>query len=692
MNRRQFLLRSTAASAATLAQRALALPDPQVKRVLVMFKCHLDVGFVDTQAAIINKYFTVYFPQATRLAADLHAAGADRYIWTTGSWLIYQYLEQASPTNRTQMEAALLRGDIAWHALPFTWQTELLDATAIAGCLGLSASLDRRFGKKTTGAKMTDVPGHSRGLIQPLSKAGVTLLDIGVNSASTPPDVPDAFLWKDPASGASLIMLYHRLAYGGVIRIPRSDLAIAVEVRDDNSGPHTIDEVHQIYADLRQQFPNATIQAANLTDIANAVQPFRNNLPVLTQEIGDTWIHGVASDPIKLARTRELVRLRRSWIDTGKIQIADATDLAFLSKFALAVEHTWGTDTKTWLDFDHYTPDDLAAVLADPKYRVVTGSWQEKRADIDDAVATLPDDLRNEAHKHLASLVPAGPPDTSSLQSHSPDSPFATTHFTLALDPATGAINELKYKDRRWASPQHPLALFSYQTLSKEDFDRFLASYITVQTDWAPKDFGKPNLEKFGAQSRIWQPKLTACWAGELADSHRIVTRLQFEDLANSKVTAPPQECYLEFGFPKDDADIHVHCTWFNKRSNRMPEALWLSFNPLIHQPQNWMLTKVDQPVSPFDVVSAGNRHIHAVTAVQYKDERGSFEIQNLDTALVSLGEMSPLYFSKSQPDLSLGIHFNLFNNAWGTNYIQWFGENTCSRFVLRLHQFGYIV
>jgi hypothetical protein len=52
----------------------------------------------------------------------------------------------------------------------------------IEGCLGLSKSLDLRFGRKTTGAKMTDVPGHSRGIISPLA-AGVKLLDIGLNAS-----------------------------------------------------------------------------------------------------------------------------------------------------------------------------------------------------------------------------------------------------------------------------------------------------------------------------------------------------------------------------------------------------------------------------------------------------------------------------------------------------------------------------
>ena len=37
-----------------------------------MFKCHLDVGFTDTQAAIMRKYFDDYFPRAMQVA-DGHA-------------------------------------------------------------------------------------------------------------------------------------------------------------------------------------------------------------------------------------------------------------------------------------------------------------------------------------------------------------------------------------------------------------------------------------------------------------------------------------------------------------------------------------------------------------------------------------------------------------------------------------------
>src|SRR4029077_4512276 len=95
-------------------------PDPGEKRVLVMFKCHFDAGFVDTQAAIVHRYFKEYFPRAIELAGQLRQSGNQRYVWTTGSWLLYEYLEQATPDERARMEIAISAGDIAWHALPFT--------------------------------------------------------------------------------------------------------------------------------------------------------------------------------------------------------------------------------------------------------------------------------------------------------------------------------------------------------------------------------------------------------------------------------------------------------------------------------------------------------------------------------------------------------------------------------------------
>ena len=660
------------------------VPDPKIRRVLVAFKCHLDVGFVDTQANIIRKYFDEFFPKAIQIAAAMRQSGTDRYVWTTGSWLVYEYLERAGSTERKRMEQAIAAGDIAWHAIPFTWQTELMDPTLIAGGLGLSASLDRRFGRTTTGAKMTDVPGHTRGIVGPLAGHGVKLLDIGVNSASTPPDVPPLFVWQ-AADGARLVVMYHHHEYGGVVRIPGTDLAVDMEVADDNRGPHSIEEIHAIYARLRKQFPAATITASDLTGIANAVAPYRSGLPVVTQEIGDTWIYGAPSDPLKVARYRELARLRREWIAGGKFRAGDATDLAFLPSFLFEVEHTWGTDTKTWLDFDHYTPRDLASMLDQPKYKVVQGSWAEKRADLSDAMAALPPPLRAEAGERVRRLE-AAEPQTAGLAPARGGERIETKHFDVTLDAQTGAIVGLRSKKsgREWASGERPLALFSYQTLSKADYDRFFDAYLKSHADWAPKDFGKPNIERFGAVSRTWMPAGAEIRHARDARGHRIVARLAIRDGESEKkrTVAWPQTMYLELRLPDADPVVELDFSWFGKTANRLPEALWLSFQPVVPEARGWVLDKAGSPVSPFDVVSGGNRTMHAVlSGLRYKDSKGGLEIQSLDAPVVAIGEKSPVHFSRNQPDVAKGFHFSLFNNGWGTNYIQWFGENMRFRF-----------
>ena len=120
-------------------------------------------------------------------------------------------------------------------------------------------------------------------------------------------------VWKAP-DGSSLAVLYHKQGYGSTIRVPGSDLAVSVNVRGDHSGSHMTEEINAIYAGLHQWFPNAQLMAGSLTGVATAMEPLRASLPVVTQEIGDTGIDGAPSDPPKIARYREVARLRKEWI------------------------------------------------------------------------------------------------------------------------------------------------------------------------------------------------------------------------------------------------------------------------------------------------------------------------------------------------------------------------------------------
>ena len=695
MKRRDFVKTISAVGAGALLKTGAPLPlggqeaaaDAGVKRVLVMFKCHFDAGFVDTQTAVVHKYFAEYFPRAIEVARTANAGGKRRYVWTTGSWLLYEYLEQASAAERKAMEEAIARGDIAWHALPFTWWSEILSASLIEGALGISQALDRRFGMVTTGAKMTDVPGHTRGLIPPLAKHGVDFLDIGMNPAPPFPDVPQIFLWKDP-SGASLPMAYHR-DYGGSVRVPGSDLVIATCVRGDNSGPHTAEEIDKVHAEYAARFPNSEIVACNLTEMAKAIQPYRDRLPVVTEEIGDTWIYGPPSDPLKMARYRAVSRLRDEWIEKGAFQSGDRTDVNLLRHLLLDAEHTGGADTKVWLDYDHYKPADLAKMLDTKGYKVVAFSWEEKRKDLLDGVATLPAKLRAEAEKAIEELKAVEPKPSAAAKLQPPGEPIETAHYILAFDAKTGAMTRLRNKKtgREWASATNPIGLFTYQTLSQDDYTHYLSTYCQIKQDWVSHDFGKPNIEKFGAVSRDWHPGSAVVHVEETEAGHRIVVgmRMEDEEAFQLGIAAFPRKVFYELVLPKDEAAIHLNVTCFEKPATRLPEALWLTFNPIAEDPMGWTLDKTDETISPFDVVANGNRHMHGLwNGFEYRKDGDVFAVETMDAPVVSLDVRSPLVFSNDRPDLSKGVHSNLYNNAWGCNFVSWYSEDMFFRYVLR--------
>lgn len=694
MRRREFLKSvalTTVTSAMAKPWRGLGLAsdpvEPDVKRVLMTFMCHLDIGFTDTQAHVMNTYFKQFYPQAIATGAKLREQGGNRYVWTTAAWLFYEYLEQANAEERRQAEQAIHVGDLAWHAMPFNMQTEMLDRSMIEGCMGFSRVLDARFGRRTTGGKMTDVPGHSRGLVPLLSHAGVNFLDVGVNPASTPPQVPEVFLWKSP-DNASIAVLYHHHAYGSTVRVPGTDLAVSVNMRVDNTGPHTVDEVNAIYAEMRRRFPNAELTAATFSDIASALQPFHPVLPVVTQEIGDTWIYGGASDPEKIMQYREMARLRTEWITAGKLANGSADDLQLLRRLALAAEHTWGTDTKRYIDHDHYSPKELAEFIDKPNYQIMERSWQEKRDDITEGIGNLPPALRAEAEARIAALKTAAP-DYAKMRAHSNATAIRTKHYELLLDPQTGAIQSLvDLRTRRdWASPDHPLALFTYQTLTQDDYTAFLNAYVVSKEWWAPQDFGKPNIERFHPESRDWHPRLKQVWTSEDVGQHRVLAELAIEDNTTKQqgLVAWPKQMYLDLVFPKEKAEVRLTFYALSKAPNRMPEAMWLTFKPRTSSAANWTLEKVNQEISPLDVVVGGGRRMHAVTSYfAVTEEQHRLEITTLDAPVIALGARSPLNFSRELPDLMQGVHVNLFNNAWGTNYPQWAGGNWCYRFTLK--------
>jgi Domain of unknown function (DUF5054) len=663
---------------------------PRTTKVHLIFKTHLDIGFTDLAGNVIANYFSHYIPRAIEVARTLREqGGAERFVWTTGSWLIYEYLEQGTPKQRALMEEAIAAGDIAWHGLPFTTHTELMEASLFKYGLSLSHELDRRFGRKTIAAKMTDVPGHTRGIVPLLADAGIEFLHIGVNAASTPPDVPSVFQWQDP-SGAEVMVMYHKGSYGDLMVVPGMNEAIAFAHTGDNLGPQSPEQIIGIFADMRDQFPGATIAASTLDEFAKDLRKVRAKLPVVIQEIGDTWLHGVGTDPKKVAQFRELSRLRSEWLESGKVK-ADDQQFAAFGRFMLMIpEHTWGLDEKTHLaDYANYDLERFSAARHQANFKKMEASWQEQRAYVTRAVEALGDSpLAAEATKRLKVIEPVYPDHSGFEEIADPSAAFETTRFSLRFDPVHGGLVSLVEKStgRQWASANHVLGLICHEMFSQDDYNRFWRQYIQNKevadiVFWAILDYTKPGIE---SPHTIAFPRLVKLYRRQdSAGEHFLL-------LLNAPEGAPygrPKEFALSIDFSSDEATVTFDLQWFKKTACRLPEALWFSFKPKISDPKAWQMEKLGELISPLDAVKGGNRNLHAVNRLLYQDKTDRMTIENLDAPLVAPGKPSLLTFDNKQPPLKDGMHFNLYNNVWGTNFRMWYEDDARFRFVLKFER-----
>ncbi len=688
MKRREFIqFTGIAACGTVVAPTLLGLTPGErdtVKKVHLIFKTHLDVGFTNLAENVIRIYMEEFIPGALTLSENLRKQN-DRYVWTTGSWLIYEFLEKASPEMRKRMEKAIECGDITWHGLPFTTHSELADPSLFELGIQLSKRLDKRFGKNTLAAKMTDVPGHTRGIIPVLARNNIKFLHIGVNSASTKPDVPPLFIWQAP-DGSEIMVMYAQ-GYGNQQILPGHQIAVNILFTNDNHGPHKPEQITEIYSELRSQFPNAEVSASTMNDIAADVLRIRNELPVVTQELGDTWIHGVGSDPLKVAKFREISRLRNKWLDEGKLKFGDDADLAFGIPLLMVAEHTWGLDVKKYLkDWNIYLPEDFSAARNKPNFKLMEQSWQEKRVYIDKAISHLPENIASEAKLAIRNLGT----EQNDLSDFVPVANFhsdiETEFYTLKIDPKSGSICKLRDKVTGidWASDQHPLCLFTYQTFSQADYDRFQNQYLIKKIQWAIEDFGKPGLEKIPLKCGIWMPTLNSSYQKINNAGKSILLELTLNDENGISVGGCPEKISVELFFPKEKKEMLVTLKWFNKPAYRLPEASWFSFIPPVTE-GIWTLDKMGQEVNFRDVVKNGNRKLHGIiNGVQVKSSLGKCSIESNDAALVALGNADFLNFDNVLPEATQGAHFCLHNNTWGTNFAMWFEDNMKYRFVFK--------
>ncbi|MEI6168303.1 MAG: DUF5054 domain-containing protein [bacterium] len=656
--------------------------DPSVRKVILICKNHLDLGFTESVAKVTHDAINWMLPVAIGQSEILRKEGLN-FVWTVPAWTAFRALELHAGNSLKQIEQAMERGDVAWHALPFTMHCELLDPELFNAGLALARRLDQRFGKTTIAAKATDVPGNTRGIVPLLAAAGVRLLHIGVNHMSAVPDVPPVFRWRDRATGSEVTTIYCR-GYGADHRIDGADTVLAFRMVGDNCEVPSLDDIRAWFDAARRKWPHANIAFGRLDEFAEAIEPLTGSFPVVDQEIGDTWIHGGGTDPWKLSRYRALLRLHKEWLRSERLLPARQDYVTFTTQLLCVPEHTWGVSITPHLlgDLDHYRNADFDRVRHRGTFRMAEASWQEQRDYIERAVEALADrTLAEEAEASFRELIPVRP-DLQGFQPLDPDAPLEAGPWRLRF--AAGGISSLVDSEtgREWVTGGGVLGRFGYQTRSVTEMRAFVESY-TNGASWAGADFGKPGMPE-DAIGKWWDSAVVSVLVAREADCTRVIAQLAPAAQAHLEYGAP-REVWLEWTFSHTNHHIELRVTWFGKTATRLPESAWCAFPLAVPDPSGWRLHKLGREIAPGEVVSKGARLLHAIQdGVVWRGTNGqSVWIESKDACLVAPGQPSLGLFDDRFKDLAGGMHFNLHNNFWGTNFPAWYDDDAVFRFAL---------
>ena len=196
--------------------------------------------------------------------------------------------------------------------------------------------------------------------------------------------------------------------------------ALCAAFAGDNTGPPPLADVQGFYAALRASYPSANVTASTFDAFfATANQPeIKAQLPVVTKEIEDAWIHGVPADPLKNAQVREASRQRLACLDSGKCSKDSPAMQAFERLLTKVPEHTAGVahmwflpdnDNYTNPQFDRARAQQPLGFVADNRkhadYNSTVNSWIEQRAFVTQAPLLLRHEYPELAASISAALV-----------------------------------------------------------------------------------------------------------------------------------------------------------------------------------------------------------------------------------------------------------------------------------------------
>ena len=374
----------------------------------------------------------------------------------------------------------------------------------------------------------------------------------------------------------------------------------------------------------------------------------------------------------------------------------------------------------TWYlgDNTNWTNAQLQAAISQPNYQLTISSWLEQRSYLPNALAVLDAskapaylDLATEMRDAIEGLRPAKPTAASLRAAGYTRADDASRMFVCAgvtvgfgVD---GAVTTLTGR-HAWASASAPLGRYTYQSLSAADFVTFDKDYgngkcTPHSTDPGCHNFMKPNMIDAHPVHQEVHPTLIALWyrptplaaahgaGGEPLGACEFAAESSVPSFVHTDYGAP-EAVWMQLAVTKrhpiGDKAVASWVASFDvqligKTPTRLAEASWVSFMPdITTATTGWRLNPLNTSslIDPTDVVEHGATHLHSIGpegSVEYHGREGRLSLRPLDTPIVSMGTLSPFPTPGGNTTLPArmagGVHANVQNNIWNTNYPQWY-------------------
>eukprot|EP01060_Flectonema_neradi_P006477 TRINITY_DN14382_c2_g2_i1.p1 TRINITY_DN14382_c2_g2~~TRINITY_DN14382_c2_g2_i1.p1 ORF type:complete len:722 (+),score=112.55 TRINITY_DN14382_c2_g2_i1:43-2166(+) len=669
-----------------------------ITTVHVVQSCHLDVGFANSAVGIINLYFDHHIPYAMQVASELQGTGYGLQFMAQ-TYYISLYLDCPPgmglhcPTVEKQndLRAALKNGTIYYHAFPHNAELEVGTVDVIKEGIQQTHALDDllKVPRKRT-LSQRDVPGMTRSVIPTLLAENITTISVGVNTASSYPKVPRIFRWHDTTSGKEIYAMWHPKGYGGFARnesviVPGLSHALVTDWNGDNAGPKSAKDYLADFAKIQAEFPGAQIVSSTFDNFTQHLDSVRDNIPVVYKEIGDSWIYGVPSDPKKVST---MMAMQRAW--SKYLSQGGARDAVYLNATRLmlkGIEHTWGRDVKSNLK-DNVDWDNNAFEYARTRgidksqFQILESSWWEQR---DWAIKYPLDTLKSASHplyKLVEEELANSTPQIPSTQGMRKVTNLGVKYSfgkgqQIGFSPTTGAVTTLTSASGvQMASESHPLLLLNYTSYSQSDYQTFFNDYCSLPNppDWFAHDFGKPGDNYSKHQAWVTEP------VEMYVDSRNtsFVLKLKMNDASAHVDYGAPEYFYVSLKVRSTGLDVNL--TVWNKTTTRLPESMFVMFNPV--GVKGFSMKKVSEwiPINDTSIVDGGSTHLHGVEAamLSLSQEHQDIVVSSVDAKVLNLGIPSgfPTPENSAADIADFGVSSVLWNNLWGTNYVMWYPFN----------------